>query len=50
MVLDVKPEQIANEHFDLVAIGSGFGSAFFLATAVTSTTVSPMVTNTAPSA
>jgi hypothetical protein len=30
MVLDVRPEQIANEHFDLIAIGSGFGSAFFL--------------------
>ncbi len=30
MVLDVRPEQIANEHFDLVVIGSGFGSAFFL--------------------
>ena len=30
MVLDVQPEQIANEHFDLVVIGSGFGSAFFL--------------------
>jgi choline dehydrogenase-like flavoprotein len=30
MVMDVQPEQIANEHFDLVVIGSGFGSAFFL--------------------
>jgi len=30
MVLDVRPEQITNEHFDLVVIGSGFGSSFFL--------------------
>ncbi|MCF6103556.1 GMC oxidoreductase [Mesorhizobium muleiense] len=30
MVLGIRPEQIANEHFDLVAVGSGFGSAFFL--------------------
>ena len=26
----VTPESIANEHFDVVVIGSGFGSAFFL--------------------
>ncbi|TIP96477.1 MAG: GMC family oxidoreductase, partial [Mesorhizobium sp.] len=30
MVLGIRPEQIADEHFDLVVIGSGFGSAFFL--------------------
>jgi choline dehydrogenase-like flavoprotein len=30
MVVDVGAEQIANEHFDVVVIGSGFGSAFFL--------------------
>lgn len=30
MVLDVRPEQVAGEHFDVVVIGSGFGSAFFL--------------------
>ena len=30
MVLDARPEQIDGEHYDLVVIGSGFGSAFFL--------------------
>ncbi|MEY9102454.1 choline dehydrogenase-like flavoprotein [Sinorhizobium fredii] len=30
MVLHVRPGQVAGEHFDVVVIGSGFGSAFFL--------------------
>ncbi|AUX80393.1 GMC oxidoreductase [Sinorhizobium fredii] len=30
MVLGVRAEEIAGEHFDVVVIGSGFGSAFFL--------------------
>ncbi|MER9851738.1 GMC family oxidoreductase [Mesorhizobium sp. M0106] len=30
MVLETRAQQIADEHFDLVVIGSGFGSAFFL--------------------
>ncbi|CAH2394579.1 GMC oxidoreductase [Mesorhizobium ventifaucium] len=30
MFVDARPEQIATDHFDLIAIGSGFGSAFFL--------------------
>ncbi|MCG5478503.1 GMC oxidoreductase [Sinorhizobium alkalisoli] len=30
MVLDIRPDKIAGEHFDIVVIGSGFGSAFFL--------------------
>lgn len=30
MTIGLRPEQIANEHYDVVVIGSGFGSAFFL--------------------
>jgi choline dehydrogenase-like flavoprotein len=30
MVLDIRPEQVAGKHFDVVVIGSGFGSSFFL--------------------
>ncbi|MDW6025919.1 GMC family oxidoreductase [Mesorhizobium sp. BAC0120] len=30
MTLGIAPEQIADEHFDVVLIGSGFGAAFFL--------------------
>ena len=30
MALDTRPSQVANDHYDLVVIGSGFGSAFFL--------------------
>ncbi|MER8491386.1 hypothetical protein NKH53_24425 [Mesorhizobium australicum] len=30
MVLDVKPEQVTKDHSDVVAIGSGIGSAFVL--------------------
>ncbi|RWX61372.1 GMC family oxidoreductase [Mesorhizobium sp. M2A.F.Ca.ET.039.01.1.1] len=30
MVLDIRAQQVAGEHYDLVVIGSGFGSVFFL--------------------
>jgi choline dehydrogenase-like flavoprotein len=30
MTLDIRPEQIADDHYDVVVIGSGFGAAFFL--------------------
>ncbi|ASY66712.1 Glucose-methanol-choline (GMC) oxidoreductase:NAD binding site (plasmid) [Sinorhizobium sojae CCBAU 05684] len=30
MVLEIRPDKIAGEHFDVIVIGSGFGSAFFL--------------------
>lgn len=29
-MLNISPDAVANEHFDYVVIGSGFGSAFFL--------------------
>lgn len=30
----VSPEKVANEHYELIIIGSGFGSTFFLNEAV----------------
>ncbi|SJM31829.1 hypothetical protein [Mesorhizobium delmotii] len=30
MVLDIRGKQVADEHYDIVVIGAGFDSAFFL--------------------